>query len=468
MRAAASTAVVLTLLVAGMCVADTPPLDSTADPAIFSAPPALGEAEATLVGYPTIATPSYAGLATPPPDGMPVETGVTMDMLHSEIEKYAWKKGDMKIVPYGSFWGSMIYQTERTYPGAYTLWVESPDDQGEEAFTLDVRRTRLGIDVSGPRIWAFGCAESGGKVEIDFHGSFVTENKAGVLLRHAYWETKDDHFRFLVGQTWDVISPLIPGDLAYSVLWGQGNIGYRRAQVRYERYFDIGCHDELIVQTSINQNIVNDFATTTGVHRESSGWPVLEGRVAWTNHAPAWAEGPATLGFSGHVGEQGFDFTTVGPPPLNLPPADDVRVKTWSANVDLKVPLTKHTGIQGEAFYGYNLSTFLGGIVQGVCPCTRSGIHSRGGWIDVWHEWSPCSRSHVGYGVDDPDNNDMYFGRGYNSVIFLNYSRDITKFLIVGAELTYNKTLFHETRVGQTTPEPGKSVGIEFTAQYKF
>ncbi len=468
MRAIVSIAVGLTLLVAGTCVADILPPDSAVDSAIFQAPPTDGEADATLVGYPTIAAPSYTGLATPPPDGIPAEPDVTMEEVRAELKKLAWAKGDMTITPYGSFWGSMIYQTERTYPGAYTLWVLSPDTDGEEAFTLDVRRTRLGVDVVGPRIAAFGCAQSGGKVEIDFHGSFVTENKAGVLLRHAYWEVKDERFRFLIGQTWDVISPLIPGDLAYSVLWGQGNIGYRRAQVRYERYIDIGCHDKLTLQTSINQDVVNDFATTAGVDRESSGWPLIEGRIAWTNEAPAWVEGPATLGFSGHVGEQGFDFLTAGPPPLNLPPENNVRVKTWSANVDLKVPVTKHTGIQGEAFYGYNLSTFLGGIVQGVCPCTRSGVHSRGGWIDVWHDWSPCSRSHAGFGIDDPDNNDMYFGRGYNSVVFLNYSRDITKFLIVGTELTYNKTVYHEVRPGETTPEPGKSVGIEMTCQYKF
>ena len=49
---------------------------------------------------------------------------------------------------------------------------------------------------------------------IDFQNSVLTtENKATVLLRHAYAEVKDDDFRFLVGQTWDVISPLTPGML---------------------------------------------------------------------------------------------------------------------------------------------------------------------------------------------------------------------------------------------------------------
>ena len=39
-------------------------------------------------------------------------------------------------------------------------------------------------------------------------------------------------FTILGGQTWDVISPLNPRSLNYSVYWWAGNIGYRRPQVR--------------------------------------------------------------------------------------------------------------------------------------------------------------------------------------------------------------------------------------------
>ena len=82
----------------------------------------------------------------------------------------------------------------------------------------------------------FGGARVGGKVEIDFQRQIDVENKASLLLRHAYVEIKDDEFRLLAGQTWDVISPLCPGVLFYSVGWDGGNIGYRRPQFRAERY----------------------------------------------------------------------------------------------------------------------------------------------------------------------------------------------------------------------------------------
>ena len=66
--------------------------------------------------------------------------------------------------------------------------------------------------------------------------------QADHLLRHAYAEVKDDDFRLLAGQTWDVISPLFPSMLMYSVGWDAGDIGYRRAQVRGERYLQLLRH----------------------------------------------------------------------------------------------------------------------------------------------------------------------------------------------------------------------------------
>ncbi|MEN6450524.1 MAG: hypothetical protein ABFC96_08540, partial [Thermoguttaceae bacterium] len=166
--------------------------------------------------------------------------GLTMAEVDTEIKKFSWKKGDFTIVPYGCLWGNMVDSTERTSPGPYTLWACSGSNGKEDEFYIDARNTRLGFDVLGPEVPLFGCAKSGGKVEIDFQQTVLsTENKASVLLRHAYAEVKDEDFRLLAGQTWDVISPLFPCTLNYSVGWDAGDIGYRRAQIRGERYFHL-------------------------------------------------------------------------------------------------------------------------------------------------------------------------------------------------------------------------------------
>ena len=384
-----------------------------------------------------------------------------------------WKQGGFRIVPYGSFWADMIYATERTNPGAFTFFVPSEELQGEDAFTIDVRRSRFGFNATGPEIPLDGGLQSGGKLEIDFHGDFVLENRAEVLLRHVYWEAKNERQRFLVGQTWDVISPLMPRTLSYSVGWLGGNIGFRRAQFRYERFGDYSKNLAWTLQTSLNQNIVPDFSTDPGIVRESSDSPVLEARAAITLNPAAGARA-TTLGVSGHIGKTGFDFLSEGPPPLSLPPVDDARFETWSYNIDLSMPIGKRMHFQTEFFRGRNLSPFLGGIGQGVCPCTRSTIDSIGGWADLQFAWSDRLSSTVGYGVDDPKDSDFLFGRTYNQFIFANFLLNLTEAISTGIEVTYWKTLFQETRVGlipddELAPRaPGKAVTIDWMVNYAF
>ena len=131
-------------------------------------------------------------------------------MVDTNIKTVDFTYGDFKVQPYGILWGDMIYSTSRAVPGPFVLWIASEEDQGESTFIVDARRSRVGIDVTGPTYDLFGGITGGGKVEVDFYDSFVNENQPGVRLRHVYWEAKNENVRFLVGQNWDVISPLLP------------------------------------------------------------------------------------------------------------------------------------------------------------------------------------------------------------------------------------------------------------------
>jgi len=376
----------------------------------------------------------------------------TMDELRAEMKKLAWTKGDFQIVPYGILWGATTYESARSNVGDYTLYVFSSSDQGESAWHVDAKSTRLGLDFTGPQIAALGCAESGGKVEIDFQGNYLQENKGTVLLRHAYLEVKNEYFRLLAGQTWDVISPLLPGTLMYSVGWGGGNLGYRRAQFRAERYFHFS--DDLLVttQASINGDIVSEFGPN--VVGDHASWPVVEGRLAFKLGDRGQGGRPFEFGISGHIGEQSWDF-------LTPPAADDVELLTWSFNVDFRYPITRRLGVQGEFFTGENLGAYLGGAVQGVNTTTRDIIRSTGGWVDVWYDWTSRLHSHVGYSIDDPINSDITTGRTYNQFYFANLSYDLTKQFLVGVEASQWKTNW----AGKL---PGDSFRLEFVAKYGF
>jgi hypothetical protein len=408
--------------------------------------------EEAPVRLPSIDATPAAMEAAPAPAANPEEF-FTLQELRGEMKKFAWKKGDFSIVPYGILWGNMVSSTERTSPGSYTLFVQSASLQPESEFIIDARNTRLGIDVSGPQIPCLDCANSGGKVEIDFQNSVLsTENKGTLLLRHAYAEVKNEEFRLLFGQTWDVVSPLYPGMLMYSVGWDGGNIGYRRAQLRGERFLAFSDTSLATAQLSANQTVFEDG--TTDIRGETPNWPIMEGRVAWTVGERGKGARPTTVGLSGHIGDEQQDYKVVDRNRQN---------RTWSGNIDFRMPITERLGFQAECFTGENLGAFLGGIGQGINPVTLAGIRSSGGWCEIWYDWTPTFHSHVGYSIDDPVNADVQFAgaKTYNQFFFGNISYDMTKNFLVGLEVSSWKTIYYDLR-------PGDSVRCEFVAKYGF
>jgi hypothetical protein len=249
--------------------------------------------------------------------------------------------------------------------------------------------------------------------------------------------------------------------LACSPAWAAGNIGYRRAQLRGERYLELSDQSLLTFQSSINTDIATDTGTAAYA-ADHAGWPVLEGRVALAlgDRGPGCL--PVEFGVSSHIGEQIYDFRA----PYFTPETGAAR-RTWSLNFDWKVPVTERFGIQGEFFAGENLGAFLGGILQSVdvgtiaTPGSGDTIRSRGGWFEVWYDWTSQLHSHVGYAIDDPFDQDVTVGRLYNSVYFANMCYDLTSKFQVGLEFSSWKTLW-------AGANDGDSQRVEFVAKYGF
>lgn len=435
----------------------------------------------SLMQGPAIPT-GYDDLLTIP-HGVP---DTWLDVDHVMPAEYTWAEGQdeqdkqsedarasgpIQLKPYGALWSDMVYGTSRTNPGAYTRWVYSDQQHGEPFFVIDARRSRLGLDVIGPELAG---AASGGRVEIDFHGEFVNENRASVLLRHAYWEWKNESFRILVGQTWDVISPMLPQSLNYASGFNAGNIGFRRAQVRAERFIWFADDQRLLLQGSLNQDVVTDFATEALVFREAVDAPVVEGRLGWEWGDTNEPNRQLRIGISGHLGATGFDFLANGPPPFNLPPEDDARYRTWSCNLDLHVPIGDRFGLAGELFTGSNLSSYLGGIGQGVCACNRQAIRASGMWGEIWWDCREDLQTRVGYGLDDPKNEDFLIGRTYNQYIYYQLLWTVSNQISTGIEISYWQTFYQDRRGGLILDEnllptqPGKAITVDWMFKYAF
>jgi len=333
-----------------------------------------------------------------------------------------WSQVDVQV--YGRLKADAAYDTSRVDPGNYVRWVD-PSGEKDDEFNLTASETRLGINFKGPDA---GSAKTSGKVEIDFYGNSAAtdaENKAKPMMRHAYAVLEFPQWSLLAGQTSDIVSPLVPRTLNYSVMWWVGNIGYRRPQIRFIKQADLCKDTKLKLDAGISRTIGESFGafTETG---EDAGVPTVQARAGLT--FPFLAQ-PATLGLSGHYGKEEFG---------------SLERTTWSLNLDALVPLMDSMTFKGEYFVGKNLDAFLGGIGQGINQGKLLSIEAQGGWMAVEMEAGKGWSFTGGVGMDDPRDADLVGAPGNprksNRCVFGNAIYALSKNAKVGFELSQWRT----------------------------
>ncbi len=361
------------------------------------------------------------------------EIGKLRKMLELEQKKKAvWSGLDIQL--YGFLKADASYDTDRTNPGNYVLYVDSfPANKNDDEFNLTANQTRLGLKITGPDDSA---VKTSGLLEFDFYGNYAEENKAKLQMRHAWlkMDWPQDKFSILAGQMSDTMSPLAPDTLNYTVLWDSGNIGYRRPQVRLTKGFAVSKDTELQVEGSAARTIGRNstMGSVTSESGEDAGYPTAQGRVSLT--FPGIGYKPTTIGFSGHYGREEYDTALTG---VNK------KFDSWSANIDVTQPINKWLTVKGELFTGLNLNTYLGGIGQGVNTTTNEEIAAKGGWIAAslgsWDSW----RFNTGVGIDEAGRDDLSSGsRTLNRSIFGNVLYSVSKNAEVGVEVSHWRTAY--------------------------
>ena len=298
--------------------------------------------------------------------------------------------------------------------------------------------TRIGVNLSSGDDTTY--FKANGKVEVDFYGG-GSANNPNPRLRHGYGEISfgKTGFSILGGQTWDVISPLVTPTLNAGVLNNSGDAGLRRAQLRLTEKFPVagGSLDiaAAVVRTiGENQPYNTTSASETGTDADI---PTFQGRIGIA--VPLWVKDKKFgLGVSGHYGKEEIDLDDTG---------DTKDIPTWSANVDLNLPITGTVAVLGEGFIGENLDTYAAGIGRGFVanandPESVKSIKAYGGWFALQAKLIQKLAVNAGAGLDKLDRDDIETvgGREQNISVFANATYNLTDAFSLGFEYLHIQT----------------------------
>jgi hypothetical protein len=329
----------------------------------------------------------------------------------------------------GYFKADAAYDETRIYPGDYALRVMKDEDNN--VMSMTARETRMGLDFW----WKESDIRTDAKLEFDFYGVSAAENKAGPMLRHAYIKLTKGRWSLLAGQTSDVISPLVPKTVNYTVAWSQGNIGYRRPQIRVSTAAKLCEKAKLIAALAATRTLGSDLDGDGIDDGADAALPTVQGRLAVG--ANVGESGGITVGVSGHYGIEKYG------------PEDSLETVSKSFNVDVMLILSKKISLSGEFFVGDNLGTYFGGALQSVNRFTNREISTIGGWGMLSFKPSGKVTLNAGYAWDDPREEDLYIPSGdehsfinMNSVMFGNVMYALTGNVTAMLELSQLKTRY--------------------------
>lgn len=344
---------------------------------------------------------------------------------------------DLSVKFYGYVKVDVSYDQALSSHGDYIMYVK-PHVLGRSTNTLSLtaRQTRMGLNVAK--------GKTKGKFEVDFYGGGA-ENKNQLVLRLAYVDIPLKAFTLRAGQAADIISPLVPAMLNYTVGWGAGNIGYRRPLIQVSSQKGV-----MNWALGITRNIGSDLNGDSVVDGEDANIPTVQGRMGFKNEKIAF-------GISGHYGI------------MDSPGAAEAEYCTWSANADATVLFSSRVSLLAEAYLGVNTGTYFGAILNGDCV---HDLKSRGGWVNLQVKTPGPVAFSFGGGLDDlVDEQKNYIAglkdaRTHNAFLFGQVTYEILNNVKTGIELSHWQTRYRNPSAG-TDPNP-TDVRLQWSIQSNF
>ena len=386
---------------------------------------------------------------------------------HSFVSKGAYGSTPSGIDFYGFFKIDAVWQDSSAVGDVYVLWVLPENGipplgkkgDGDNKFTINFRHSRFGFDFSKPykdfRVF--------GKMEMDFYTESHGEanfpwnpNHSPVRARRVFAGIEWGSWQLLAGLDWLTISQLYPHLSNFPSGTFMGNPGYRMPQVRLTKWFntDLG---RLKFQLAAEKPYAfpkDDEIIMDEDPANDAGFPGVEGRVALETKLFGK---PALFALWGHYSKEEYDIGT-----------GEEDAESYSIGFETKFPLPipQKAFIIGEIWYGRNFDGYYScGVNQGTrfklangkYTTTLKGIKNTdvvsvdeidawGGYVELELFWSPKLVTHFGWGIDNPDNDDLKGVGGarlQQQMYYANFLYRLTKEFGFGMEYMYIETDYH-------------------------
>jgi len=353
---------------------------------------------------------------------------LTFFMVFSSVTAFGQQSG-VQITPYGYIKFDSTYDTARTGFGDVSLWVlpENAAGGGEKELNFSARETRLGLNIAAPDT---GGMKTTGRIEVDFYEELPTSNKYAPRMRLAYVDFAwSNGWSLRFGQDWDTYVSFHPDMVDASVLAFQGHPYGRHPQARLTKETKLGENTTLTAKFSLqhsrNSGDVdgdNQPDETAAASPNYHGSLVLRSRLL--------TDRQSVFSISGAYGREKVSGT-------DNPGIYKSRLIHGSA----QLPLSQRFTLQGIAWKGDNVDNYFAGILQGIDTVIGTEVSTYGGWGQIVYSLTKNTRTSVGYGIEDPNDEDLSGdARICTDRIFANFFYTPTDRVTFGVEYSSMRT----------------------------
>jgi hypothetical protein len=340
------------------------------------------------------------------------------------------------LKPYGYVKLDASYDTSRVQVGDYAFYV-LPQVNGERdnEFNMTARETRIGLELMGPDTEDW---KTTGKIEVDFYGPSGTANSANLRLRLGYLDVAHSSgFSVRAGQDWETFVTVIPRMLNFAILADAGQLGLRRPQLRLSQEVPISGSTKFTAKVAAARPIGQDLDGGGQDDGADSGAPHFQYNALL--ETPLLTTKASKFSFSGVIGRDTIDTTVSN----KVVTTDENNYNVWAMIGSALLPVHQKVALQGTLWTGENLSTYYGGIGQGVNIAKQTAIGAKGFWVQIMTDPLECLNWNLGYGLDDPSDADLSKGnRARNTMIFTSLYYKLTTAVTLAVEYSNITTAY--------------------------